>query len=153
MRERELRIEAAYESGLWEAVRPQVPLRHPSQLYEALAEGVLLGLLLWAVFRWRRRAAAGRPDDETAARSVLDGLFVALFLIGYGIARAVVELYRQPDAQFRGPGDPVGTVLGPLTMGQLLSVAMVCAGLLLLARWHRRREAGGDDHRVAHRGY
>lgn len=141
MRERELRIESVYESGLWEAVRPQVPLRHPSQLYEALAEGVLLALLLWAVFAWRRRAAAARAGDEAAGRSLLDGPFVALFLIGYGIARAIVELFRQPDAQFRGPGDPVGTVLGPFTMGQLLSLAMVCAGLLLFASRFRRREA------------
>lgn len=61
-----------------------------------------------------------------------DGLFVALFLMGYGTARVVVELYRQPDAQFRGPDDPVGTVLGPLTMGQVLSIAMILTGALVL---------------------
>lgn len=144
LRERELRIEAAYDSGLWEAVRSQVPLRHPSQLYEALGEGILLGLLLWAVFAWRQRAIEpGSPGEPVRPRS-LDGLFVALFLTGYGMARVVVELYRQPDAQFRGPDDPVGTVLGPLTMGQVLSIAMILAGALVLVLRHLRRRAEGQ---------
>lgn len=138
LRARELRIEAAYESGLWDAVRPQVPLRHPSQLYEALAEGILLALLLWGVHAWRRRAV--RPDDGRPVEKgrALDGVFVGLFLVGYGIARFTVELFRQPDAQFRGPSDPIGTVLGPLTMGQVLSTAMVIAGVLVLLLRHVR---------------
>ena len=134
MRERELRIESAYASGLWDAIRSQVPLRHPSQLYEALAEGVLLAALLWGVYRGRARSSLVERRD--------DGLYGALFLIGYGAARVVIELFRQPDVQFRGPADPLGTVLGPLTMGQVLSVLMIVAGVVLLAI--RRRATAAD---------
>lgn len=130
MRAREERIEAAYDSGLWDAVREQVPLRHPSQLYEALAEGVMLGLLLWGVFALARRLGLRLPD----------GTYGGVFLLGYGVFRSVIEPFRQPDAQFRGPGDPLGTVLGPFTMGQTLSAVMIVAGLLLLAgAWRRQR--------------
>ena len=126
LRGREQRILAAYQSGTWDVIRPLVPLRHPSQLYEALGEGVLLALLLWVTLWWRRRA------DGAAMHSRLDGTFAGLFLVGYGTIRSLIELFRQPDAQFRGPGDPIGTVLGPLTMGQVLSVAMIGSGLFLL---------------------
>jgi phosphatidylglycerol:prolipoprotein diacylglycerol transferase len=136
LRERERRIQGAYESGLWEAVRDQVPLRHPSQLYEALGEGVLLGAALWSLYAWRRRQGRRAPS----------GTYAGLFLVGYGIARFVVEFFRQPDAQFRGPGDPVGTVLGPLTMGQTLSTLMLLAGVgILLRAWRRGRRAGGEQ--------
>lgn len=143
LRASELRIEAAYESGLWETIRQQVPLRHPSQLYEAAGEGILLALLLWSIYQWRRRTrsnGAAQPAERVHAR---DGLFSALFLAGYGTARFIVELFRQPDAQFRGLDDPVGTVLGPLTMGQVLSVAMILTGVLVLAlrRWRRTTDA------------
>lgn len=124
MRAREERIEAAYESGLWDAVREHVPLRHPSQLYEASAEGVLLGLILWGVLVLARRRGVRLPD----------GTYGGVFLFGYGTFRSILELFRQPDAQFRGPGDPLGAVLGPFTMGQTLSAVMIVAGLLLLAR-------------------
>ena len=134
MRQRELRIEAAYESGLWDSIGSRVPLRHPSQLYEALAEGVLLAALLWSVYRWRARSPL------VARRN--DGPYSALFLIGYGAARVVIELFREPDAQFRGPGDPLGSVLGPMTMGQVLSMMMIVAGVILLVI--RRRAARGD---------
>lgn len=127
MRALEQRIEAAYESGAWDVVREQVPLRHPSQLYEALLEGLALALLLWGVFAVARRRRSRLPH----------GVYAGLFLTGYGVFRSFLELFRQPDAQFRGPGDPLGTVLGPLTMGQSLSLIMVAAGLTLLATaWH-----------------
>ena len=135
MRAREERIEAAYESGLWDAVREQVPLRHPSQLYEALAEGVLLGLILWSMFAFARRRGAQPPD----------GTYGGVFLLGYGVFRSVLERFRQPDAQFRGPSDPLGTVLGPLTMGQTLSALMIVAGLLLLVRAWRVHRGGSRD--------
>ncbi|HEU4456396.1 MAG TPA: prolipoprotein diacylglyceryl transferase [Longimicrobium sp.] len=124
MRERELAIESAYESGRWDAVREQVPLRHPSQLYEALGEGLLTGLILWAVYRWHRRRGVQWGD----------GAYGGLFLVCYGVFRSIIELFRQPDAQFRGPNDDLGTVLGPLTMGQTLSLLMVVAGLFFLVR-------------------
>ena len=143
LRERELRILAAFDSGTWGAIRPLVPLRHPSQLYEALGEGVLLALLLWAALWARRRRVA--PD---AAHERLDGAFASCFLIGYGTIRSIVELFRQPDAQFRGPDDPLGTVLGPLTMGQALSGAMIVAGILLLRRaGTRSTRVGAVDER------
>jgi phosphatidylglycerol:prolipoprotein diacylglycerol transferase len=135
MRERELIIDQAYRTGTWDAIRAMVPLRHPSQLYEALGEGLLLGLVLWAAYRWTRRRG-NRPPD---------GTFGGIFLLGYGLVRATLEQFRQPDAQFRGPGDPLGTVLGPFTMGQVLSAFMILAGVGLLVRsWvvARRRVKG-----------
>ncbi|HEU0300456.1 MAG TPA: prolipoprotein diacylglyceryl transferase [Longimicrobium sp.] len=128
MRERELLLEQAYESGVWAQVRDQVPLRHPSQLYEGLGEGVLLGLVLWAIYAWNRRRG----------RSLAPGTYGGAFLLGYGIIRSVLELFRQPDAQFTDAGDPIGTVLGPLTMGQTLSLAMVLAGLFFVVRGIRQ---------------
>jgi phosphatidylglycerol---prolipoprotein diacylglyceryl transferase len=124
MRERERILEEAYESGRWEAVRAQVPLRHPSQLYEALGEGLLTGLVLWAVYSWNRRRGVQWGG----------GAYGGIFLFCYGAIRSFVELFRQPDAQFRDANDPLGTVLGPLTMGQTLSLLMVVAGLFFLVR-------------------
>lgn len=129
MRAREMAIERAYETGLWDEVAPLVPLRHPSQVYEAWLEGALLGIILWAVFAWARKRGVRLPS----------GAYGGIFLVGYGLFRSFVELFRQPDAQFRGPDDPLGTVLGPLTMGQTLSVLMILGGLgLLIWAWSRR---------------
>jgi phosphatidylglycerol:prolipoprotein diacylglycerol transferase len=141
LRGRERAIEQAYESGLWAQVAPLVPLRHPSQLYEAFTEGLLLGLILWAVHIWVRRRGVRLPA----------GTYGGIFLVGYGIARSFVELFRQPDAQFRGPNDPLGTVLGPLTMGQTLSALMILGGAALLARAWMRREATAQDRPPAKR--
>jgi phosphatidylglycerol:prolipoprotein diacylglycerol transferase len=103
--------------------------RHPSQLYEAVLEGLILGaVLLWLA--WRRGWFA-RP-----------GALMGLFLAGYGAARFAVEFVRQPDAQFAGPGNPLGLALHfggwGLTMGQILSLPMILAGLWLLARARAR---------------
>jgi phosphatidylglycerol---prolipoprotein diacylglyceryl transferase len=94
---------------------PQQLPRHPSQLYEAIAEGIVLFLVLRTLER--RSVARGwyRP-----------GMLAAAFLLGYGMLRFLLEFTRQPDAQ-------LGLVLGPFSMGQLLCVAMVVAGLVLLA--------------------
>ena len=136
MRARELAIGRAYETGLWDQIAPLVPLRHPSQVFEALLEGALLAAILWAVFFWARRRGVQLPS----------GAYGAIFLIGYGVFRSIVELFRQPDAQFRDPNDPLGTVLGPLTMGQTLSTLMVVSGVALLiwtwrASRHNARES------------
>jgi len=115
--------------------------RHPSQLYEAALEGLLLGaVLLWMVFR---RGALKRPGAVTGA-----------FFLGYGLARFAVEFVRQPDAQFVTPGNPLGLAwqVGSygLTMGQILSLPMIVLGVFLLARARGRAardEAGrGDEH-------
>jgi phosphatidylglycerol---prolipoprotein diacylglyceryl transferase len=128
-RERELAIGDAYQTGLWDQVRDQVPLRHPSQIYEGLLEGVLLGIILWLLYLWMRRRGTLLPT----------GTFAGIFLIGYGVFRSFVELFRQPDEQFRTPDNPLGTVLGPLTMGQTLSMGVILAGLLiLLYAWRNR---------------
>ena len=102
--------------------------RHPSQLYEAGLEGVLLGIVLWTV------ALSGglrRP-----------GLVTGLFFLGYAAARFVVEFARQADPQFITPENPAGWVLsaGPvgLTMGQALSLPMMAFGLVLILTSRRR---------------
>ena len=102
--------------------------RHPSQLYQAALEGLLLALVLsWLAFR---RGWLKRP-----------GALMGLFLVGYGLARFLVEFVRQPDAQFVGPGNPVGWALHfggyGLTMGQILSLPMIAAGLWFLSRARR----------------
>ncbi|MGV6805732.1 MAG: prolipoprotein diacylglyceryl transferase [Ruegeria sp.] len=102
--------------------------RHPSQLYEAAMEGVLLGiLLLWLVYR---QGALSWPGRVTG-----------VFLAGYGVSRFIVEFFRQPDAQFVSPGNPLGLawhISGyGLTMGQLLSLPMIALGLWLALRARR----------------
>ena len=104
--------------------------RHPSQLYEAGLEGLALAaLLLFLVFclSWLKRPWA----------------VVGSFLTGYGATRIFVEFFRQADPQFISPGNPWGYVLrfgeAGLTMGQLLSLPMVLAGLAMLAVAFGRR--------------
>jgi phosphatidylglycerol---prolipoprotein diacylglyceryl transferase len=116
---------------MWGPISEQVPLRHPSQLYEALTEGLILGVVLWTVYFWARKRKI----------VLADGMMGGIFLLGYGVFRSIMELFRQPDAQFRDAGDPVGTVLGPLTMGQTLSAVMILAGVFLLVRGFRRMRA------------
>jgi phosphatidylglycerol:prolipoprotein diacylglycerol transferase len=98
--------------------------RHPSQLYEAILEGLLLGAVLWWLAL--RRGALRRP-----------GLLGGLFLAGYAAARAFVELFRQADAQYIAPDNPAGHVLRMgewgLTMGQTLSLPMLAVGLAAAA--------------------
>ncbi|MBU2934790.1 MULTISPECIES: prolipoprotein diacylglyceryl transferase [Pacificibacter] len=95
--------------------------RHPSQLYEGLLEGLLLGTVL-LVLVWRFNALK-KP-----------GLIAGLFFAGYGISRFIVEFFRQADAQFITPDNPMGHVFIGLSMGQLLSVPMILIGLALAMR-------------------
>lgn len=105
--------------------------RHPSQLYEAGLEGLLLGLILFAVV-WA--GGLRRP-----------GLSFGIFLAGYGLARMFVELFRVADAQFITPDNRLGHVIGGpeigLTMGQVLSLPMVIVGLFFILRAMRRPRA------------
>lgn len=103
--------------------------RHPSQLYEAGLEGILLGvILLWLAFArgWLK----------------MPGAICGLFLVGYGAARFFVEFYRVADEQFITEDNPLGRVffLGEfgLSMGQLLSLPMVLVGALILVMAFRR---------------
>lgn len=83
--------------------------RHPSQIYEALLEGVLLASVLW----WMK------------PRVKRHGVIASTFMIGYGLCRITAEFFREPDAQ-------LGFILGPFTMGQLLSLGVLIPGLLFL---------------------
>lgn len=103
--------------------------RHPSQLYEAALEGLILGaVLLILAFR---RGWLKQP-----------GQTFGLFLAGYGAARFFVEIFRQADAQFITPDNPMGYALqlgsAGLSMGQLLSLPMILGGLTLIALARRR---------------
>ena len=107
----------------------EVCARHPSQLYEAALEGLVLGILMiWMAFRG---GALKRP-----------GLLCGTFLAGYGIGRFIVEFVRQPDPQFISPGNPLGLawhISGyGFTMGQLLSLPMIALGLWLVLRARTR---------------
>ncbi|MGR3314410.1 prolipoprotein diacylglyceryl transferase [Roseovarius indicus] len=99
--------------------------RHPSQLYEALLEGLILGaVLLWLVFR------------KGALKRV--GTVTGVFFAGYGLARFLVEFVRQPDAQFVSEGNPLGLAFHVggygLTMGQILSLPMLALAAYLVIR-------------------
>ena len=109
----------------WAMVFPSDPLRlprHPSQLYEAFGEGVLLFALL-ALLAWRSPARQ-RP-----------GTIGGVFLIGYAVARIVCEFFREPDAH-------LGFLYAGATMGQLLSLPMLLAGVALVLRARRRPPIG-----------
>jgi len=103
--------------------------RHPSQLYEAVLEGLLLGMIL--IFVAFRKNGLKRP-----------GLISGLFFAGYGIARYMVEFFRQPDAQFQSVTNPVGYGFQfgdyGLTMGQSLSLPMIILGIALIITALRR---------------
>jgi len=103
--------------------------RHPSQLYEAALEGLLLGaLLIWLAFR----------GGALRRRWLLAGTFFAV----YGAARLLVEFVRQPDAQFVSEGNPLGLALHwqgwGLTMGQILSLPMLVVGVAVIVMARRK---------------
>ncbi|MCK4869769.1 MAG: prolipoprotein diacylglyceryl transferase [Gammaproteobacteria bacterium] len=96
----------------WAMIYPQAGSqpRHPSEIYEFLLEGVLLFIIMW----W----FSAKPKPRAAVS--------ALFLIGYGTFRFTAEFFRQPDQQ-------LGFIaFNWLTMGQLLSIPMVIAGIIMM---------------------
>jgi phosphatidylglycerol---prolipoprotein diacylglyceryl transferase len=97
----------------WAMVFPNGGLvaRHPSQIYEAAIEGVALFILLGVMMR---RGALRRP-----------GLVTGAFAVGYGVARIICELFREPDVQ-------LGFLWGGLTMGMLLCIPLMLAGIAVL---------------------
>jgi phosphatidylglycerol---prolipoprotein diacylglyceryl transferase len=106
----------------WAIVFPtggMVP-RHPSQLYEALLEGVLLFAVMWTLF-WFTRARY-KP-----------GLLAGVFVFGYGLSRFVVEYFRMPDEHLTEFAARTG-----LSMGQWLTVPMLLLGLYLIVTSRRR---------------
>lgn len=90
--------------------------RHPSQLYEVLAEGVLLFIIMWTLRK----------------RQFKDGMMVVFFLLFYGIFRFIIEFFKEPDPQ-------LGFLLGYFTMGQLLCIAMIAAAGLLAFYLNRNK--------------
>lgn len=106
--------------------------RHPSQLYEALLEGVLLFALLLIL---TGKGGLRRP-----------GLILGVFLAGYGAARIFVEHFRQADAQFITQDNPLGHVIGGpvwgLSMGQVLSLPMLLVGLGFILHALRQPKVG-----------
>lgn len=113
---------------LWGRPAPDVPWamvfpdggpvpRHPSQLYQASLEGPVLFILLTLALS---RFGFGRP-----------GLIAGVFGIGYGMVRIIGELFREPDPQ-------LGFLVGGLTMGMLLSLPMIAAGIWLVLRSGRK---------------
>ena len=110
----------ADDSVPWAMVFPNGgPLpRHPSQLYEAGLEGILLFTILAIMVRM---GALKRP-----------GLILGSFIAIYGVARITGEFFREPDPQ-------LGFLWGGLTMGMLLSVPMIIAGtILIMMAWRRK---------------
>lgn len=97
--------------------------RHPSQLYEAALEGLLLFLLLW----WY----SSKPRPRMAVAS--------LFLIGYGFARFIVEFFRMPDA------DKGFILFDWMTMGQILTAPMILGGLLLMLLAYRNERRNNPN--------
>ncbi len=89
--------------------------RHPTQLYEAFAEGLLLFIILWFLRRGRWR----------------DGTMVAFFLLFYGVFRFIIEYFKEPDPQ-------LGYILG-MTMGQILCLGMIAASALLMLCLYMRK--------------
>jgi phosphatidylglycerol---prolipoprotein diacylglyceryl transferase len=100
----------------WAMIFPSDPEhlpRHPSQLYEATLEGIVLFTVLWIC---QHRGLRQRPGATTG-----------VFFMGYGIARIIAEFFRQPDPQ-------LGYLFWGITMGQLLSAPLVIIGLWMLLR-------------------
>jgi phosphatidylglycerol:prolipoprotein diacylglycerol transferase len=96
--------------GMLFPLDPKHLLRHPSQLYEAFFEGIVLFAVLWVV----------RKKVSTT------GALFAFYIMGYGVVRFFIEFFREPDVQ-------LGFVLGPFSMGQLLCLLMILAGAAIYA--------------------
>jgi phosphatidylglycerol:prolipoprotein diacylglycerol transferase len=94
--------------GMYFPLAPDKTLRHPSQLYEALFEGIFLFGLMWSI----RRVKAPR------------GAMLAFYLMGYGTVRFFIEFFREPDVQ-------LGFVVSFFSMGQVLCAGMIAAGVFL----------------------
>ena len=91
--------------------------RHPSPLYQAAMEGVLLFLILWFY--------SARPRPRSAVSGV--------FLVGYGCFRFIAEYFRAPDKGIFGLSETI-------SMGQWLSLPMILVGVFLLVKCYRKTE-------------
>ena len=107
-------------------------VRHASQIYEAILEGLILFVVL--IYLAFIKEMLKHP-----------GFIAGIFFTGYGLSRCFVELFRQPDEQFQTPNNPLGFFIQigdyGLTMGQMLSFPMVILGLLMCLTSMRNRTA------------
>ena len=103
--------------GMFFPFAPGPGRRHPSQLYEAFFEGIVLFLVLWSI-----KGKVRTP-----------GTMLGLYLIGYGLVRFFIEYARQPDAH-------LGFILLSFSMGQLLCMAMILAGGTLIVAMRKTRQ-------------
>jgi len=108
--------------GMYFPLDPSHNLRHASQLYEALFEGIVLFILLWLIRK----------------KKYFDGVFLGMYICGYGFVRFFIEFFREPDAH-------LGFVLGFNTMGQILCILMMLAGIAIII-W--RKNASRDLRRA-----
>jgi phosphatidylglycerol:prolipoprotein diacylglycerol transferase len=91
--------------GMYFPLDPTHSLRHPSQLYEAMFEGIFLFIVLWLIRKKKR----------------FDGFLVGLYICGYGLVRFIIEFFREPDY-----------MLGPISIVQFLCLLMMLGGIALL---------------------
>ena len=104
--------------GMYFPLAPGAERRHPSQLYEAVFEGIFLFAVLWSI----RKIPLPK------------GSMLALYLIGYGLVRFFIEYFRQPDAH-------LGFVFLSFSMGQVLCSLMIISGMILyLYLWRREKQ-------------
>ena len=92
--------------GMYFPQAPEKALRHPSQLYEAFFEGIFLFIMLWSIRKFK----------------VPRGAMLALYVIGYGTVRFVIEFFREPDSH-------LGFVFAAFSMGQILCAMMIAGGI------------------------
>ncbi|HLF18350.1 MAG TPA: prolipoprotein diacylglyceryl transferase [Candidatus Omnitrophota bacterium] len=92
--------------GMYFPYAPSYELRHPSQLYEAFFEGIVLFLILWPLRK----------------KKLFDGAMFSIYIMGYGIVRFAIEFFRQPD-------EHIGFVIQALSLGQLLCLVMIVFGI------------------------
>jgi phosphatidylglycerol:prolipoprotein diacylglycerol transferase len=95
--------------GMYFPLDPSRSLRHPSQLYEALLEGIALFIVMWLVRK----------------KSKFDGFLLGIYICGYGLARFIAEFFREPDYN-------VDIILATISIGQLLCLLMILGGITLL---------------------
>ncbi|MBE3139566.1 MAG: prolipoprotein diacylglyceryl transferase [Thermoplasmata archaeon] len=102
--------------GMYFPLDPTHSLRHPSQLYEAMFEGIFLFIVLWLIRK----------------KKLFDGFLLGIYICGYGLVRFIIEFFREPDYQ-------VGFILGTISIGQALCLLMMLGGVVVLI-W--RKNAG-----------
>ena len=95
--------------GMYFPLDPSQSLRHPSQLYEALLEGIVLFIVMWLIRK----------------KTKFDGFLLGMYICGYGLARFIAEFFREPDYN-------VDIILTTISIGQLLCLLMMLGGIALL---------------------